>query len=90
MYPIHFSLLILAQAETSPDSPSTGVWIGFLMVIALLVLVLSKGSPSKSPEVIESQPPQRWKDSPLSAERRRKAVAAAVAVHLHAPKNPSN
>ena len=87
MIPIHISSLYLVQAETAPDTPSTGVLIGFMVLLALLVLVLTKGSPRTSAEVVETQTPDRWKDSPMSAERRRKAAAAAVAAHLHAPKN---
>ena len=88
MNPIHFSTLIIAQASGGSEDPSAGVWLGFLALLALLVLVLTRGSPRANAEVVESQTPDRWKDSPLTAERRRKAVAAAVASHLHAPKNP--
>jgi hypothetical protein len=82
-------MFYLAQAHTPSEDPSMGVWIGFIVLLAFFVLILTRGNPRPSAEVVESQTPDRWKDSPLSAEKRRKAAAAAVAAHLHAPKNTS-
>ena len=85
MFHIHFSLLTLAQASSEGGDPPAGVLIGFLVLLGLLILILTRGAPRSAPEVVDSQTPDRWKDSPVYAENRRKAAAAAVAAHLHSP-----
>jgi hypothetical protein len=85
---IHFSLLWIAQAEPVADDTPIGVLIGFVILLAILVLTLVRGAPRGTPEVIDAQTPDRWTDGPINAENRRKAAAAAIAVHLHAPREP--
>jgi Na+-transporting methylmalonyl-CoA/oxaloacetate decarboxylase gamma subunit len=85
---IHFSLLWIAQVESAADEPTLGVLIGFLILLAILILALVRGTPRGTPEIIDAQTPDRWTDGPVNAENRRKAAAAAIAVHLHAPRNP--
>lgn len=89
MHFIHFRQLLIAQAESVSDEPSAGVLIGFLVLLAILVLALTRGNPRTTPEIVDAQTPDRWKDSPVQAENRRKAAAAAVATHLHAPLHAS-
>jgi len=85
---ILFSTVILAQAETPTEEPSVGVLIGFLVLLGILILALTRGTPRGTPEIVDAQTPDRWKDSPVTAENRRKAAAAAIAAHLHAPREP--
>lgn len=87
---IHFITLLVAQADTSSSDPSAGVIIGFLLLLGFLILVLTRGAPRGTPDIVDAQTPDRWKDSPFKAENRRKAAAAAVAQHLHAPKDPTS
>ena len=90
MFHIQFSLVWLAQAQPASDDPSIGVLVGFLFLLGFLILVLTRGKPRTTPDVVDPQTPDRWKDSPVYAENRRKAAAAAVAAHLHSPHNPSS
>jgi hypothetical protein len=87
---VQFIFLTFGQAETTPEDPSIGVLIGFLILLGVLVLALTRGKPRGTPEVVDAQTPDRWKDSPLQAENRRKAAAAAIASHLHAPRETTS
>jgi len=76
---------LLAQVTSTGEEPSPGVIIGFLIFLGFLILVLTRGNPRSQPEVVESRTPDRWTDSPVYAENRHKAAAAAIAVHLNTP-----
>lgn len=88
MYHMHFINTFFAQVNTSTEEPSIGVLLGFLVLLGILILALTRGTPRGKPEIIDAQTPDRWRDSPLQAENRRKAAAAAIAAHLHAPREP--
>jgi hypothetical protein len=68
----------------------TGAIIGFLVLLAILLLILFRGTSRVDPAVIEHDPPRFPASSPYHDSNRRKAAAAAVVAHRHASKeNPS-
>jgi len=83
--------LILTLAHTMNSAESWGVFLGFLALIVLFSLLLKGVCLVRKPEVIRQDSPSLWVSSPLFAEKRRKAAAAAYIRHsLTQPKEPSN